>query len=58
MTRAAAFVASVLLEAVAPSSDGKAAGAQPAGSAPNVLLIQADDLETARTESERWPGKS
>ena len=44
MTRTATVVASLLLVAVALSSDRTAAVAQPAGSAPNVLLIQADDL--------------
>jgi arylsulfatase A len=44
MTRIAAAIASLLLVVVALSSGGTAAGAQPAGAAPNVLLIQADDL--------------
>jgi arylsulfatase A len=44
MTRTAAVIAPLLLAAVALSSGGTAIGAQPAGTAPNVLLIQADDL--------------
>ncbi len=44
MARAPAVIGSLLLVVAALSSGGNAAGAQPAGSAPNVLLIQADDL--------------
>ena len=44
MTRAPAVIGSLLLVVVGLSSGRNAAGAQPAGSAPNVLLIQADDL--------------
>jgi arylsulfatase A-like enzyme len=44
MTRAPAVIGSLLLVGAALSSGRNAAGAQPAGSAPNVLLIQADDL--------------
>ena len=44
MTRTAAVIASLPLVVAALSSGGTAAGVQPAGSAPNVLLIQADDL--------------
>ena len=44
MRRNALFVASVLIVAIGPCGAGKAAGVQPASSAPNVLLIQADDL--------------
>jgi arylsulfatase A len=44
MTRTAAVTASLLFAAVAPSHGGMATVAQPVGSAPNVLLIQADDL--------------
>ena len=47
MTRTAAVIASLPLVVVALSSGRTAAGVQPAGSAPNVLLIQADDLGTA-----------
>ena len=44
MTRTAAVVASLLVVVLALSNGRTAAGVQPAGSAPNVLLIQADDL--------------
>lgn len=44
MTRTAVVVASLLLAAVEASSGRTTAVAQPAGAAPNVLLIQADDL--------------
>ena len=44
MTRAAAVIGSLLLVLAALSSGRNAASAQPAGPAPNVLLIQADDL--------------
>ncbi len=44
MRRSAVVVAAVLIGAIAPRSTGEAVGIQPANSAPNVLLIQADDL--------------
>ena len=44
MTRTAAVIASLPIVVVALSNGRTGAGAQPAGSAPNVLLIQADDL--------------
>ena len=53
MTRTAAVIASLPLVVVALSSGRTAAGAQPAGSAPNVLLIQADDLRLRRPQRVR-----
>jgi arylsulfatase A len=44
MTRTAAVVASLLLVVSSLSNGRTAAAVQPVGSAPNVLLIQADDL--------------
>jgi arylsulfatase A-like enzyme len=44
MRRTAGVVAYVLILAIGPSGGGTAAVAQPSRSAPNVLLIQADDL--------------
>jgi arylsulfatase A-like enzyme len=44
MRTSAVVVATLLIGAVGPGSAGKASGLQPASAAPNVLLIQADDL--------------
>jgi Sulfatase len=44
MRRSAVVVAVILIVAIAPRGAGEAVDIQPASSAPNVLLIQADDL--------------